>query len=722
MRGQRYLLVSGGALAAVAFIVATALAAAGGSPKRDFTEAPAAAQTQSDYLMVTFKDPPAASYTGGIPGLQRTRPERGKKLDPRSAAVRAYVAHEANVHANYRALVKQNAPKAEILREYSYVLNGFAIKLNGERPETLGNGPGVGKAAFSWLYRPDMTVSTGLIDADDVWPALGGRASAGSGIKIGIIDTGIDESHDAFDCKGDIPNKVFASGVAGFGPTIVFDHGTHVAGTAAGCITPPDPPVAGTWSGVAPGASLADYNVFPGFGAGFVAFGGSAFSHDIAAALEEGVLDGMDVLNMSLGGGVQGPHDLLAEAVDATVDAGLVVAVAAGNSGPGDSTVESPGSAAGALTAGASTNPHFVGISVNATPTGGSALPTFGAALGDFNNFPNAFTDDYVASAPANGCSAFTNAGAVSGKIALIARGVCTFTTKIRNAQAAGAVGVLVRNNVAGDPIAMAHDGTSPFPTIPAAMVSNANGTSMGSSGTATVDGVPLIEFLTTNSDIIAGFSSRGPTPFTFLIKPDVTAPGVNVYSSVFNNEFAFFQGTSMATPHVAGAAALLLDSHPGWSPADVKSALVETAKRPVFDHVTGTNATGVLTRGGGRIDLDAANGTPLTIDPASASFGFFGGNKDVSGTIGLLVRNVTGSSQTCSASESPSSPKISLSTSGFTLAAGATTTVNIILAAGKSDSTGSGDLTGDILIDCNASTPDLRVPWFARIDREGKP
>jgi minor extracellular serine protease Vpr len=349
----------------------------------------------------------------------------------------------------------------------------------------------------------------------------------------------------------------------------------------------------------------------------------------------------------------------------------------------------------------------------------GSPLPSFGAALGDFNNFPDGFADDYLASAPANGCSAFTNAAAVSGKIALINRGVCTFTTKIRNAQNAGAVGVLVRNNVAGDPTAMAHDGTTPFPTIPAAMVSNTNGTAMGSSGTATVDGVPLVEFITSNADIIAGFSSRGPAPFTFLIKPDVTAPGVNVYSSVFNNEFAFFQGTSMATPHVAGAAALLLDSHTGWSPADVKSALVNTAKRPVFSHIDGTTAVGVLVRGGGRIDVaSGADDTPLTIDPASASFGLFTGNKDVSGTINLLVRNVTGSSKACSASEDPPSTKISLSTSGFTLGAGATTTVSIILAAGKSNQTGSGDLTGDILIDCNGTTPDLRVPWFVRINR----
>ena len=204
----------------------------------------------------------------------------------------------------------------------------------------------------------------------------------------------------------------------------------------------------------------------------------------------------------------------------------------------------------------------------------------------------------------------------LAGKIALIDRGVCTFSTKVRNAQAAGAVGVLIVNNVAGDPVGMAHDG-GVFPTIPAAMLGKAEGNAIKPSGTVTVDGTEPEEFITENEDIIAGFSSRGPTPFTYLIKPDVTAPGVNVYSSVFNEEepaelgFAYFQGTSMATPHVAGAAALLLDANPTWSPADVKSALVQTAKRPVWDHVNGTAPTGVLTRGGGRIDLAAAMTAP---------------------------------------------------------------------------------------------------------------
>ncbi|MDR7404923.1 MAG: S8 family serine peptidase, partial [Armatimonadota bacterium] len=478
-------------------------------------------------------------------------------------------------------------------------------------------------------------------------------------------------------------------------------------------------------SGIAPRALLGDYNVFPGFGAGYVAFGGSAFSHDIASALEAAVEDGMDVVNMSLGGGVQGPHDLLAEATNATVDAGVIAAVAAGNSGPGDATITSPGSAEKALTAGASTNPHFVGIPVTV------AGKTFGAALGDFKNFGKV-TAPYTVTSPANGCTAISTD--LTGKIALIDRGVCTFTTKIRNAQAAGAIGVLVVNNVAGDPVAMGHDGTSPFPEIPAAMVSKSDGAFMktqdSGTGTVSIDGTAMQEFITPNADIIAGFSSRGPAPFTFLIKPDATAPGVNVLSSVFNQEFAFFQGTSMATPHLAGSAAVLLQffrglfgaSPPLPYPDIVKAAIVTTAKRPVFDHVLGTRATGVLTRGGGRVDLAAAMNAAGAFAPASVSFGLHRGSAPISVSRTVTVANVTKTGQTYNFSIDPAvttaGVSVTLSTKSLTLDPGTTKTFTVTLTAATSVPT--GDYEGDIVV--SAGSVIQRIPYWVRIDRQGRP
>lgn len=721
---MRHLLRRSTVFFCVALLLAASVIPAGAGGKA--TDAPAAGQASHDFVMVRLMDFATASYPGSISGLERTKPFPGRKLDLSSSAARAYGRFLNDKRQNYKGWLQSNSTRAQVVREYSVVFNGLAIKLNGEKRDLLAQGPGVAAVSASFLVRPAMTVSLGLINADDVWPAAAGRSNAGSGIKVGIIDTGIRDDHPAFDCKATIEHDVFASGEAappGNRPIIVFNHGTHVAGTVAGCVLdlsgPEDGPTSGIWSGVAPGATLHDYNVFPGFGAGFRAFGGSAFSHDICAALEKSVTDGMDVVNMSLGGGVQGPHDLLAECTDATADAGVVPAVAAGNSGPGDSTVESPGSALGALTAGASTNPHFVGIPATVVGKG-----TFGAALGDFNNFDPAITAPYTTTSPANGCTAISTA--LSGKIALIDRGVCTFSTKIRNAQAAGASGVLIVNNVAGDPVGMAHDGLA-FPTIPAAMLGKNGGNSIKPSGTVTVDGTSPQEFITANADIIAGFSSRGPTPFTFLIKPDVTAPGVNVYSSVFNEQdpsqlgFAYFQGTSMATPHVAGAAALLLDLKAGWSPADIKSALANTAKRPVWDHVNGTAPTGVLVRGGGRIDLAAATNTPLTLDPSSVSFGLFQGNVVVSGKKTVAVRNVSSGTQNCDVNTTGpaivSATAAGASPSGvFSLAPGATTTITVTLNAGRS--TGTGDYRGDVVISCGGGT--LQAPWWVRIDRKG--
>jgi minor extracellular serine protease Vpr len=269
-------------------------------------------------------------------------------------------------------------------------------------------------------------------------------------------------------------------------------------------------------------------------------------------------------------------------------------------------------------------------------------------------------------------------------------------------------------NNVAGDPTAMGTDGTPNQPTIPAAMLGKAEGNAIKPSGTVTVDGTTPQEFLTANEDIIAGFSSRGPTPFTYLIKPDVTAPGVNVYSSVFNEEepaklgFAYFQGTSMATPHVAGAAALLLAAHPTWTPADVKSALVNTAARVVTDHVNGTVDPGVLARGGGRIDLPAATAAPTRFDPASASFGFWSGNKAV-----LASVNVTASGAACGAPVVTGTAGVNVTVSGS-----APGTLTVTLNGGTS--AGSGDYSGDITVVCAGTT--LRIPWWVRIDRNGKP
>jgi len=707
-------------LVLVTVLVVPGLGFAGGpSGESDLPAAPPGPQGQTDFVFVTFADPPVASYDGGIPGLPPTKPGKGH-LDPNSPASRAYVRHLARVHQRFLDWLRSNADQVTVVGEYFYTLNGYALQLNGALPGWIRRGTGVKNVEYSSLFKPAMNASVVLIGADQLWPLAGGRENAGAGIKAGIIDSGIDDTHPFFACKSDIPHKVYYSGNAGDPNDLLANpHGTHVAGTVAGCVT--TAPIVGTISGIAPAAQLYDYNVFPGFGYGFN-HDGSALSHDIADAIEAAVVDGMDVINLSLAGGVQGPHDMLAEAVNAAVDAGTVAAVAAGNGGPGRMTVASPGSAEKAITAGATGNSHFFGVGVNVTS--GSGTATYGGAVGAFDPFAatpatgQGLVDWAATGDPVTACNPATNPAPIAGKIALIQRGTCSFTTKVRNAQNAGAFGVLIYNNANGTPIPMAQDGTTPVPTIPAVMLSNVDGAAILSSlpATATIDGTVIGDYFGP-PDVIASFSARGPVPFTYIIKPDLTAPGVNVYSSVFDAGWEMYQGTSMATPHVAGSVALLLQLHPGWTPADVKSALVNNAARVVDDGFG--NDPGVLARGGGRIALVPAHQTPLTLDPSNASFGFWNGNRYVRDELSVAVKNVSGVEQSCTVVVT-GDPILTAEPADLVVPAGESTSLMLTLDAGTGNQTPTGDYDGDVVITCGGA--ELKMPWYTRIDREAKP
>lgn len=708
-----------------------------------------------DYAIITLKDQPLASYDGHIPGYARTMPSPGHKLDLSSSAAQSYSTYLGNQHANAKAWINGNKPGVQTVDEYTIVLNAIAVKLNGNDPNGLWNAPGASWISADNLNEMQMNRSPTLIGAPVLWNAVGGQSNAGAGVKIGIIDSGVDQTHpfltdnsltvpagfpkcDAIDSSVGIAdtscnfvsNKVIVAKV--FSTRTDFDahaaqaHGTHVSGIAAGVANTCAPFVGCTLSGIAPKAFLGNYNVFPGNVL-------SASDHDIAKAVEAAVADGMDVLNLSLGGGAR-PDNVLVNAVNAATDAGVVVAIAAGNSGPGAGTIQSPGIADKVITVGASTNPHFVGVPV----TIGTA--TFGASVGQFANYVPPITAAYTTTSPANGCTPISTT--LTAKIALIRRGGCTFTTKVRDAQNAGAIGVIVINNVVGDPIAMAQDGTTPPPTIPAVMVSLTNGNSMGASGTVTVDGTNPQEFFSdgAGADILAGFSSRGPPilqgPGQGLgqpqdkIKPDVTAPGVNVYSSVPSFAcasppcFAFFQGTSMATPHVAGSAALLVQLHPDWSPEQVKSALVNSAHRPVKSSSNGGPLSNPMSRGGGRIDLAAASQISATLETGPAPSGV--GNGQASFSFGELVSSgqtrsftitVTSVSTnavtyTISVLAASAGPTITTSVSTLTVAAGTTATVDVSLSL---SSTLQGQFFGDIQL--SGGPVLLSVPYWVQVD-----
>src|SRR5207253_9570601 len=245
-------------------------------------------------------------------------------------------------------------------------------------------------------------------------------------------------------------------------------------------------------------------------------------------------------------------------------------------------------------------------------------------------------------------CSALP-AGSLTGKIALISRGTCTFSQKIRDAQDAGAVGAIIVNNVAGDPIAMGLGGIPNEPTIFGYMVSKDNGSILlGKNGLATTVSATRSYFVSGNDDFMAGFSSQGPTDVDFRIKPDVVAPGVNVLSSIPAAYcaappcFAFFQGTSMATPHLAGSAAVVRQQHPDWSAAAVRSAVVNTATRGVLrNYRTGALESIVNIEGAGRENLLAAVNAQVALDPVSVSFGAVPSGGGLKRSAAVTVTNV---------------------------------------------------------------------------------
>jgi len=479
-----------------------------------------------------------------------TKPVAGKKIDFSSNTVKSVRAQLAARRNEFKRWLRANAPRARITSEYDVSLNAVAVELNGTALETIAAAPMVQRAEYNALYHPNLSESYKIINAMDAWNAAGGRSVAGAGIKIGDIDTGIDETHPFFDptsftyppgfpkcdaadsnshhqdqdCNYVSPKvivaKVFYNRAhqQGLDAQAIQDHGTHTAGIAAG-VTGQTAVVNGVsiddMSGIAPGAWLGNYNVFPGEVL-------DARSEDILNAVDAAVADGMDVLNLSLGGSYHGNNDLLANGLDNAVDAGVVVAVAAGNSGPGPNTVESPGRARKVITVAASTNQHFVGQPFT-YPAGGGT--TIGAAVGDFDPLPTASFDLF--DTQSNGCTS-VDPGA-SGKLAIIDRGTCTFSQKVANAKAAGAIGVLVINNVAGDPTAMAR--TAGFDdNLPAVMIGKNEGAALRASGATTASAdATFQEFITANKDILAGFSSQGPTIVDFAIKPDVTSVGVNV-------------------------------------------------------------------------------------------------------------------------------------------------------------------------------------------------
>lgn len=649
------------------------------------------------YALVQLKGSPLATYS-------KTRPPQGKKVNFSSATTKAYRAHLAAQRNEFKSWLKRKAPKAQVVKGYDLALNAVSVKLNGTSLATIRSSAMVVRAQHQGLYYPTAVVDPDLaaISAIAGWGVAGVTSEdAGAGVKVGVIDSGIDITHSCFSDAGYdnhmqlgdkrlTNNKVIVARVfnnkanqGGYTAEAIDSHGTHVAGTIA-CNWDTSASVGGVTiphgiSGVAPRALLGNYNVFPGNVR-------SARSEDILNAIETAYRDGMDIVNMSLGGNAHGIQDLLTTAVDNLDRANMVFAISAGNEGPGHRTVGSPGSAARALTAGASTVDHEV---ANLVTAGSASTP---GVLGDFG-IPSAY--------PFQGTLRVLAGDGVSGlnlacaplaaapddtSVALVQRGACDFSLKLYNVQRAGYTAAIVVNRLAGAPFAMGKGEAPADPTIPGLMISMddvdafkaVDGTTVSISSPAYVH--PYFDV-----DVMADFSSEGPTDVDFRVKPDVVAPGVNVLSSVptancgGDDCFAFFGGTSMASPHLAGVAAIIAQQHPDWPAWAIRSAVVNTADADVLRKYTLEGPVrDVQVGGAGRVNVESAAGAVALLDPVSISFGATPAGSGVTKTVALRITNAGDTAATWSVGIAPYGPD----PQGVTFS---TSVANVSLDAGRS-------------------------------------
>jgi minor extracellular serine protease Vpr len=625
---------------------------------------PAASSRGRVTVLVGLRLPPLAANNRNLFSVRST-----SRLNVHSSSSRLYLAQLARGQSAAAAELKRAIPSARISYRYRVVLDGFAVSLPARKLPALARLKAVTKIYPSVRYALDTNQSPAIIGADQMWATTGDR---GDGIKIGVVDDGIDQANPFFSPTGFSYPAGFPRGQTGFTtPKVIVArsfpgpgsgaqgklplyrqgsfHGTHVAGIAAGdagttAPAGPDHPTVTGLSGVAPRAWLGNYRVFntP------TPTGYDAFTPQIVAAFESAVNDGMDVINFSGGGPQVDPiSDALVEAVRNVANAGVVPVIAAGNDRDdwGLGSVGSPGTAPDAISVAAVSNSHVFAPSLNVT-TSDAPATLKNIPFQDILPIPAAWTSadqtltDVGTIVGTDGspverhlCGPTSNPNSrgtlppdsVRGTILLVSRGICAFTTKAANAQIGGAAGIVLVDNRPGEanfiPLQLPLD---------AGMVSDLDGARLrayldSKGGRATIRFVRAFDQLNTGrSGVITSFSSAGPTDFGHQLKPDLAAPGGQILSATLpealGEPFAVFDGTSMATPHVAGAAALLIARHPSWTPVEIKSALMSTAGAAWADTAR-TQEASVLLEGAGLVNVPRADNPKLFTTPVSLSF-----------------------------------------------------------------------------------------------------
>jgi subtilisin family serine protease len=573
----------------------------------------------TELYIVQLAGAPLASYAGGVSGYAATKPAPGKRFAAHSPQSNAY----SNLLKSRQDAVLRSSGISEnqVVYKFATSFDGIAVRLTAAQLRTINsnsNVVNVFKNRIVSTKTPPTPAFLGLTGNNGVWKKqFGGEANAGAGVIVADLDTGFWPESPSFaaypktpkdqavidakwkgtcDVGVDHPitcnNKVIgarwfnATGGAELNPLEYhsprdFDgHGSHTASTAAGQYvktTSVNGISTGDLSGVAPGARLAIYKVLYEKADGS---GGTGSSTDIVAAVDAAVADGADVISYSIGDDVDdfGAEEL---AFMQAAQAGVFVSAAGGNAGPGASTIDNAMPWETTVAAGTfdkvwnktitlGNGKTYTGVGVGAA-VANKPLIDSAAAAGAGQTVPNATICLAGSLDPAK----------VTGKIVLCQRGVNDRVAKSATVKAAGGVGMILWNPTSNSlnadflhAVPTAHIDT-PTGTAIKAYAATANPIASLSAGTQA----------TTEAPTVAGFSSRGPALSSGggLLKPDVMAPGVDVVAAVSpsnhgGNLYDAESGTSMATPHISGVAALIKSKHPAWSPMWIKSAILTGA------------------------------------------------------------------------------------------------------------------------------------------------
>ncbi|HET7830068.1 MAG TPA: S8 family serine peptidase [Candidatus Limnocylindrales bacterium] len=691
-------------------------------------------------LVVELEDPAVASYRGGRNGIGATNPRANGKtrIDFKAKATKEYRAFLKGRQNAFVGRLKGAVPEAAVSDQTDLALNAVSVIVPPDQVADVAALPGVKAVYPDSIQTIDTDTSPSFIGATAAWQSLGGQESAGEGIIVGILDTGVWPEHPSY-ADPDPSGKAYAppkpapdgdracefTGGANPGPAFTCNnkligadrfmatyeavvglapgefttardddgHGTHTSTTSAGNagVTASIFGVArGTVSGIAPRAHVMAYKVCGEEG---------CFQSDSVAAVNEAIQDGVDVINFSIGGGASPYADAVEMAFLGAYDAGVFVAASAGNSGPGLDTTDHRGP--WTTTVAASTHTRAFVNSVDVTADGGATTHIAGVSL-----TAGVGPAPLVVAAGDGLCSTPAAAGTYAGKIVICKRGLpAGRAEKGFNVLQGGAVGMVLYNNAPN-----VTDQETDNHWLPASHIQYAEGvalvafvqghTNVQATITAGVKG-------TAQGDVMASFSSRGgPGQSIGVSKPDITAPGVQILAGASPQHvgvaggpagelFQAIAGTSMSSPHIAGSGALLKALHPTWTPGQIKSALMTTARTAGLVKEDGTTPADAFDAGSGRVDLRVAGNPGITFDASANAYrdhpadlwtvnypSVFHPQMPGIVTVQRTAKSVLGTSSSWKLSTSgPSDLKITVPKS-FTVGAGASATFDITIDA----------------------------------------